>query len=398
MREAVIVDLVRTPVAKGKQGGALSGWHPVDLLGEVVSQLVARTGIDPSELDDVIAGVVSQVGQQSMNVARSAVLAAGLPESLPGTTIDRQCGSSQQAIHFAVQAVLSGTNNAVIACGVESMSRVKMLSPAMNEDPWGSRIAARYPGGLVNQGISAEMIAAKWKLSRLELDEFSAWSHEKAIAAAGDVAAEFCSIRTDRGDGLEGEFLTSDEGIRPGTTTETLSKLKPAFFTDERASAYPDLGWVVTAGGASQISDGASAVLVMERTKAEALGLKPRARVVDIAVIGDDPILMLTGVIPATKKVLARSGLTVNDIDLFEINEAFAPVVLSWQRELAVQNEKINVRGGAIANGHPLGASGGKLATTLVNALEVSGKRYGLQTMCEGGGMANAMIIERLGA
>lgn len=396
MREAVIVDLVRTPVGKGKPGGALSGWHPVDLLGEVLSQLVTRSGIDPEQLDDVFAGVVTQAGQQSLNVARSAILAAGLPESLPGTTIDRQCGSSQQAIHFAVQAVLSGTDDAVLACGVESMSRVPMLAAVLDQDPWGDRIARRYPGGLVNQGIAAELIAAKWKLSRSEVDDFSARSHSKAAAALDVVTSEFCAIVSNNGDGAAEKLLDADEGIRPNSTPESLSKLAPAFWNTRDADNYPDINWVVTAGGASQISDGAAAVLVMERAKAEALGLKARARVIAVAVAGDDPILMLTGVIPATKKVLARSGLTIDDIDLFEVNEAFAPVVLAWQREFGVADDKLNVRGGAIANGHPLGASGAKLATTLVNSLEAGGKRYGLQTMCEGGGMANAMIIERL--
>ena len=401
MREAVIVDAVRTPIGKGKPGGALSGWHPVDLLAEVLSRLMERTGVDPALVEDVIAGCVSQSGEQSFNVARNAVLAAGFPEHVPGTSIDRQCGSSQQALHFAAQGIVAGGYDVAIAAGVEVMSRVPMFSSAQGKDSFGPRTAARYDarGGLVNQGISAEMIAAKWGLTREDLDALAVESHRRADEATRDgrFEGEILPVAEDRGEGPTGQTVTADEGIRPGTDMETLANLRPAFQNEELADRYPDLNWVVTAAGASQISDGASAVLVMERSKAEELGLQPRAAVRHMAVVGDDPVLMLTGVIPATQKVLDRAGLTVDDIDAFEVNEAFAPVVLAWQRETGADMAKVNVNGGAMANGHPLGASGGKLMATLLNVLEQTGGRYGLQTMCEGGGMANATIIERLG-
>jgi acetyl-CoA acyltransferase len=398
VREAVIVEVVRTPVGKGKPGGALSGWHPVDLLAETLQALVERAGLDPGEIDDVITGCVSQAGQQAFNVGRNAVLAAGFPESVPATTIDRQCGSSQQAVHFAAQGVLAGAYDVAVACGVEVMSRVPMFSSTMGQDPFGTRILERYEGGLVPQGISAELIAAKWGLSREQLDAFSAESHRRAQAATEDgrFGSELHPVAVDRGEGPTGELLDRDEGIRPGTSVETLGGLQPAFQNPEASARFPEIRWVVTAGGASQISDGAAAVLVVERSKAEALGLTPRAAVRHVAVAGDDPIFMLTGVIPATQKVLARAGLAIDDIDAFEVNEAFAPVVLAWQQETGADLAKVNVNGGAIANGHPLGASGAKLMTTLVNVLDQTGGRYGLQTMCEGGGMANATIIERL--
>jgi acetyl-CoA acyltransferase len=400
MREAVIVDAVRTPIGRGKPGGALSGWHAADLLGEVLRELVTRTGVDPERIDDVITGCVSQAGEQAFNIARHGVLAAGLPESVPATSVDRQCGSSQQAVHFAAQGVIAGSYDIAIAAGVESMSRVPMFSSSMGKDPGGSRVAQRYAerGGLVNQGISAEMIAARWGLSREDLDRFSATSHQRAARATaeGMLTREIHPIAVNRGEGPTGEVMTADEGIRPETTVETLAGLRPAFQSDELAARYPDLKWVVTAGGASQLSDGASAVLVMERGLAERLGLRPRAAIRHMTVVGDDPILMLTGVIPATRRILERSGLTMGDIDAFEVNEAFAPVVLSWQQELGADLDRVNINGGAIANGHPLGASGAKLMTALLNVLEQTGGRYGLQTMCEGGGMANATIVERL--
>lgn len=400
MREAVIVDAVRTPIGRGKPGGALSGWHAADLLGEVLGELVARTGVDPGRIDDVITGCVSQAGEQAFNIARHAVLAAGFPESVPATSVDRQCGSSQQALHFAAQGVLAGSYDIAVAAGVESMSRVPMFSSAMGKDPGGSRVAERYAerGGLVNQGISAEMIAARWGLDREDLDRFSALSHQRAARATseGMLDREIHPIAVDRGEGPTGESMTADEGIRPETTTETLAGLRPAFYSDELAARYPELKWVVTAGGASQLSDGASAVLVMERGLAEQLGLRPRAAIRHMTVVGDDPILMLTGVIPATRRILERSGLSIGDIDAFEVNEAFAPVVLSWQKELGADLDRVNINGGAIANGHPLGASGAKLMTALLNVLEQTGGRFGLQTMCEGGGMANATIVERL--
>jgi acetyl-CoA acyltransferase len=398
VREAVIVEVVRTPVGKGKPGGALSGWHPVDLLAETLQALVERAGLDPAEIDDVITGCVSQAGQQAFNVGRNAVLAAGFPESVPATTIDRQCGSSQQAVHFAAQGVIAGAYDVAVACGVEVMSRVPMFSSTMGQDPFGSRILDRYESGLVNQGISAELIAAKWGLSREQLDGFAAESHRRAHEATEDgrFAGELHPVAIDRGEGPTGEVIDRDEGIRPGTSIDSLAGLRPAFQNDEVSARFPEIQWVVTAAGASQISDGASAVLVMERSKAEALGLTPRAAVRHFSLAGDDPIFMLTGVIPATQKVLARAGMSIDDIDAFEVNEAFAPVVLAWQQETGADLAKVNVNGGAIANGHPLGASGTKLMTTLVNVLEQTGGRYGLQTMCEGGGMANATIIERL--
>jgi len=398
MREAVIVEAVRTPVGRGKPGGALSGWHPVDLLGLTLQHLVTRSGIDPATVDDVIAGCVSQVGQQTFNVARNAVLAAGFPESVPATTVDRQCGSSQQAVHFAAQGIMAGAYDVVIAAGVESMSRVPMGSSMAGQDPFGTRIGQRYEGGLVPQGISAELIAARWGLTREDLDTYAAESHRRAHEAAEDgrTAAELVTLAVDRGEGQGEERMERDEGIRPGTSVETLGALAPAFAHPSWEERFGELGWVVHAGNASQLSDGASALLLMERSYAEGLGLTPRARVHAMAVAGDDPILMLTGVVPATQKVLERAGMTMDDIDVFEVNEAFAPVVLAWQRETGADLARVNINGGAIANGHPLGASGGKLMTTLVNVLEHTGGRYGLQTMCEGGGMANATIIERL--
>jgi acetyl-CoA acyltransferase len=400
MREAVIIDAVRTPIGRGKPGGALSGWHAADLLGEVLRELVTRTGVDPERIDDVITGCVSQAGEQAFNIARHGVLAAGFPESVPATSVDRQCGSSQQAVHFAAQGVIAGSYDIAVAAGVESMSRVPMFSSSMGKDPGGSRVAQRYAdrGGLVNQGISAEMIAARWGLDREDLDRYSAMSHQRAARATaeGMLTREIHPVAVDRGEGPTGEVMTADEGIRPDTTVETLAGLRPAFHSEELAARYPDLKWVVTAGGASQLSDGASAVLVMERGLAEQLGLRPRAAIRHMTVVGDDPILMLTGVIPATRRVLERSGMSMADIDAFEVNEAFAPVVLSWQKELGADLDRVNINGGAIANGHPLGASGAKLMTALLNVLEQTGGRYGLQTMCEGGGMANATIVERL--
>ena len=398
MREAVIVEAVRTPVGKGKPGGALSGWHPVDLLAETLRSLVDRSGVDPELIDDVITGCVSQAGEQAFNVGRNAVLAAGLPETVPATTIDRQCGSSQQAAHFAAQAVIAGAYDVAIAAGVEVMSRVPMFSSTMGKNPFGEKILNRYEDGLVQQGISAELIAAKWGLSREQLDAFSARSHRLADEAtkAGRFADEIVPIKVTREDGSVDE-LTVDEGIRPGTTVESLAKLKPAFQSDEMSERFPQINWVVHAGNASQISDGAAALLIMEREKAEALGLPIRARFHSFAVAGDDPIYMLTGVIPATQKVLERAGLAIDDIDVFEVNEAFAPVVLAWEQETGADMDKVNVNGGAIALGHPLGASGAKLMTTLVHALDQQDGRYGLQTMCEGGGMANATIIEKVG-
>ena len=389
-RDAVIVGAVRTPVGKGKANGALHDVLPVDLLAHSLREIVERTGVDPALVDDVIAGAVTQVGDQSVNIARNALLGAGFPETVPGTTVDRQCGSSQQAIHFAAQGVISGSYDIVIAAGVESMSRVPMGSSVLpGSDPFGAGMAARYPDGLVPQGISAELIAAKWGLSRTELDEFSAGSHEKAARATkdGSFDRELAPIAG----------LSTDEIIRPGTTVETLAGLRPAFFSEAVGERFPQIGWNITPGNSSPLSDGSAAVMITSGATARKLGLTPLARIHTMTVVGSDPLYMLTGVIPATEKVLARSGLSLSDIDLFEVNEAFAPVVLAWAKDTGADLAKTNVNGGAIAIGHPLGASGARIMTTLVNALEQRGGRYGLQTMCEGGGMANATIIERLG-
>ncbi|MFE1382984.1 thiolase family protein [Streptomyces sp. NPDC058740] len=387
MRDAVIVEAVRTPIGKGKPGGALAGVHPVALLSHTLRALVDRAGIDPALVDDVIGGTVDQVGEQAMNTTRYAWLGAGLPESVPATTVDRQCGSSQQAVHFAAQGVQSGAYDIVVACGVESMSRVPMWSNVPpGADPFGPGVAERYPEGLVPQGISAELIAAKWSIGRAAMDEFAAASHAKAARswAAGLFDAEVVPY----GD------VRRDESVRPTTTPEILAGLRPSFQDPGFAERFPQIDWSVTAGNSSPVNDGASAVLVMAADTAHRLGLRPLARLHSFAVTGSDPLLMLTGVIPATEKVLRRAGLDLADIDLFEINEAFASVVLAWQQETGADPAKVNVHGGAIALGHPLGASGTRLTTTLVHALRARGGRYGLQAMCEAGGLANAMIVE----
>ncbi|GGT94987.1 MULTISPECIES: thiolase family protein [Streptomyces] len=389
MRDAVIVEAVRTPIGRGRATGALSQVHPVALLSHTLGALVERSGIDPALVDDVIGGTVDQVGEQAMNTTRYAWLGAGLPESVPATTVDRQCGSSQQAVHFAAQGVLSGAYDIAVACGVESMSRVPMWSNVPpGADPFGPGVAERYPQGLVPQGISAELIAAKWSLGREAMDAFAAASHAKAARAweAGLFDAEVVPY----GD------VRRDESVRPSTTTEILAGLRPAFQDPVFAERFPQIDWSVTAGNSSPTNDGASAVLVMAAETARRLGLRPLARLHSFAVTGSDPLLMLTGVIPATEKVLRRAGLDLGDIDLFEINEAFASVVLAWQQETGADPAKVNVHGGAIALGHPLGASGTRLTTTLVHALRARGGRYGLQAMCEAGGLANAMIVEAL--
>ncbi|HEY2429088.1 MAG TPA: thiolase family protein [Acidimicrobiales bacterium] len=396
MASAVIVDAVRTP--GGKRNGKLSGWHPADLASEVLGALVERNGLDPAQVDDVIMGCVMQVGDQSINIGRNAVLAAGWPESVPATSIDRQCGSSQQAAHFAAQGVIAGAYDIVVAAGVEVMSTTPMGSSAVaGSFPFGPRVMERYAGvgGLVPQGISAEIIADKWNLSREDLDAFGARSQQLAerATAEGRFENEIIPIKGRLKDRETGalvdldEVVTADEGIRPGTTIDTLAKLKPAFKPDGK----------VTAGNSSQITDGAAAVLIMSEEKANALGLRPRARFHTFALAGVDPVTMLTGPIPATARVLERAKLSIDDIDVVEINEAFASVVLAWEKEHHPDMAKVNPNGGAIALGHPLGCSGAKLMATLVNELERTGGRYGLQTMCEGGGMANATIIERLG-
>ncbi|OMC33152.1 acetyl-CoA acetyltransferase [Mycolicibacterium fortuitum] len=395
-RSAVIVDAVRSPMARGKAakdgkpGGALSTLHPVELLGQVLRQLVDRNGIDPTLVEDIITGCVSQVGEQAGPIGRWGWLAAGLPESVPSVTVHRACGSSQQAADFAAQGVIAGVYDAVVACGVESMSRIPMFTARIGQDPYGPSVAERYEPGLVSQGVSAELIAARWKLERAELDAFAAESHRRA--AETDHSAEIVEVTLP-----DGTVLDRDETVRPGTSVEGLSGLKPSFYSEDSAKRFPEIDeWRVTAGNSSQLADGASAVLIMAEDTANAMGLRARARFHSFALAGDDPISMLTGPIPATQKVLQRSGLKLDDIDLYEVNEAFASVPLAWSRELNADITRLNVRGGAIALGHPLGASGGRLLTSLLHGLEAGGGRYGLVTMCEAGGMANATVIERL--
>lgn len=386
-REAVIVAALRTPV--GRRNGRLKDWHPVDLQAQVLSALVKSTGIDPGLIEDVIVGCVSQVGEQSLNVGRNAVLAAGFPESVPGTTVDRQCGSSQQAIHFAAQGVISGAYDIAIAGGVEVMTRVPMGSSYAQGPgaPFGSQMIHRYDNKLVHQGISADLVAQKWELTREQLDAFSLESHRRAAQATaeGRFQSQIVPITVQNDDSTTSIF-DKDEGIRSDTSLEKLASLKPAFKPDG----------LITAGNSSQISDGAAAVLIMERGIAEKMGLRPRARFVSFSLAGDNPIMMLTAPIPATYKVLQRAGLTLDQIDLVEINEAFASVVLAWQKETDADMSRVNVNGGAVAVGHPLGASGARLTTVLLHELERTGGHYGLQTICEGGGMANGMIIERI--
>jgi acetyl-CoA acyltransferase len=393
MPEAVIVDAVRSPMGRGKQGGALSSVHAVDLLAAVLTGLVERTGIDPGTVDDVMVGCVGQAGEHSATPGRQAWLAAGYPVHVPSVTIERKCGSGQQALEFAVQSIVAGANDIVIAAGLESMSRVPMGSARMGADPHGPGVRNRFPD-LVPQGVSAELVADKWGISRKQLDEYAARSHERAAAtaAAGGFDDEIVPVTTP-----EGTVVSVDESIRPGTTVEKLGTLKAAFGTEEMRERFPSIDWKVTAGNSSQITDGASALLVMSAERATALGLRPWARIVASSVVGDDPVLMLAGPIPATTKALARAGMTIDQIDAIEVNEAFASVPLAWQAEFGVDEAKLNPRGGAIALGHPLGASGARLMTTLLHHLEQTGGRYGLLTMCEAGGMANATIVERLG-
>jgi acetyl-CoA acyltransferase len=400
MREAVIVETVRTPI--GKRNGSLKDTHPVDLLAEVLKEVVNRSGVDPGQIEDNITGCVSQVGEQSLNIGRNGWLAAGFPETIPSTTVDRQCGSSQQSIHFAAQGVMAGAYDLVVASGVENMTRVPMGSSYAGANPFGLQLFARYEGKLVPQGISADLIATRWSISREESDDFGYRSHLKAAAAtkAGYFKREILPLKV-VGEGGDQVLLDYDEGIRTEPDREKMRDLKPAFQSPQFEEMFPgQLHWTVTAGNSSQISDGASAVLIASREKAEELGLTPRARFLSFSLAGDSPILMLTAPIPATRRVLERAGLTLDDIDVIEINEAFASVVLAWQRELGISDdwldEHVNPNGGAIAVGHPLGATGAKLMTTMLHELERRGGRYGLQTMCEGGGMANATVIERL--
>ena len=380
MRETVIVGAVRTPV--GKRNGGLAGMHAADLSAVVLNELAERTGVDPEVVDDVIWGCVSQVGDQSSNIGRYAVLAAGWPESIPGTTINRACGSSQQALDFAVQAVMSGQQDVVVAGGVEVMSRVPLGSARASGMPYGPKVLARYDDFSFNQGLSAEMIAKKWGFSRTQLDEYSAASHERAAAAqdAGAFTEQIVPVFTDDGDGL----VVADEGVRRGTSVEKLAGLKPAFAEDG----------VIHAGNSSQISDGAAALLVTTSEMALQLGLTPLVRYRTGAVTGADPVLMLTGPIPATEKVLTKAGVSLSEVGVFEVNEAFAPVPMAWLAETGADPHLMNPLGGAIALGHPLGASGAVLMTRMAHHMRDNGIRFGLQTMCEGGGTANATLVE----
>ncbi len=397
---AVIVDAVRSPLAKGRApregrpGGALSGLHPAGLLGQTIKALLDRNqAVDPATVDDVITGCVSQASEQAGPIGRWAWLGAGLAEGVPACTIDRRCGSSQQCVEFAAMGIIAGVYEIVVACGVESMSRVPMGTARMGADIYGPATTARYAPGLVAQGISAELIAARHGIDRTRLDEFAARSH--ATAERADFSNEMVPIEVVGEDGST-TIVDFDEGIRPGTTADKLGALAAAFENAEMKQRFPEIEWRVTAGNSSQLTDGASALLIMSEDKASQLGLPPRARIHAMAVASDDPITMLTGPIPATEKVLARSGMTIEQFDQFEVNEAFASVPLRWLDHFEADPEKLNPRGGAIALGHPLGASGGRLMASLLNGLEQTGGRWGLQTMCEAGGMANATIIERL--
>jgi acetyl-CoA acyltransferase len=397
MRDAVIVEAVRTPLAKGKPGGAYSEVHPVDLHAHVLTSLVERVeDLDPAEVDDVIGGAVGQVGEQSTNTTRMAVLAAGFPESVPAVTVDRQCGSSQQALSFAAQGVVAGAYDIAIASGVESMSRVPIGSSQAGQDFAGPSVNARY-GGLVPQGVSAELIARKWGLSREQLDAFAYESHRKAADAwrQGWFDREVAPLKVTQPDGTV-TTLDTDETVRPGTTMEALAGLRTPFAHEVWEERFGPIDWKVTAGSSSPYNDGSAALLVTTSEIARSRGWTPRARIHTATVAADDPVMMLTGIMPATAKVLRRAGLTIDDIDAFEVNEAFSPVVLAWLAETGADPAKVNVHGGAISIGHPLGASGARLATTLLGVLERTGGRYGLQTMCEAGGTANATIIERI--
>ena len=381
MRDAVIVEAVRTPV--GKRNGGLAGVHPADLSSHVLTALAERAGIDPVIVEDVVWGCVGQVGEQTFDIARNAVLGAGWPESVPGVTLDRQCGSSQQAVSFAAASVMAGHYDVVVAGGVESMSRVPMGMSAAGQIPFGTGFLERYAGQRPNQGIGAEMIVDRWGLSRGQLDEFSLASHAKAAVAQdeGRFAAEIAAVTAPDGTSVE-----ADEGVRRGGTLDKLAQLKPAFRENG----------TITAANSSQISDGAAALLITTSEKAAELGLTPIARVHTAVVVGDDPVIMLTGPIPATALALKRSGLSIDDIGVFEVNEAFAPVPLAWLAETGADPARLNPNGGAIALGHPLGGSGARIMTTLVHHMRATGARYGLQTMCEGGGQANATILELL--
>jgi acetyl-CoA acyltransferase len=382
MRDAVIVEAVRTPV--GKRNGGLSGVHPVELSAHVLRSLAERSGIDPTVVDDVVWGCVSQVGEQTLDIARTSVLAAGWPETVTGVTVDRQCGSGQQAVHFAAAGLIAGQYDVVVAGGVESMSRVPMGSSVAGKNPLGPSFLERYNGVFPNQGIGAEMVAEQWGLSRQQLDEFSLGSHEKAAAAQDEGRFEGQISPVPLPDGTK---VSADEGVRRGGSVETLGTLKTVFKPE---------GGTITAGNSSQISDGSAALLMTTSEKAAELGLRPIARIHTAVLAGADPIIMLTAPIPATRKALDKSGLSVDQIGAFEVNEAFAPVPLAWQHDIGADPKALNPNGGAIALGHPLGGSGARIMTTLVHHMKDNGIRYGLQTMCEGGGQANATILELL--
>jgi len=389
---AYVVDVVRTAFGRGRENGALAAAHPVDLLATVLTALVERQGIDPAIIEDTIVGCVQQVGEQAGNIGRHAVLAAGWPYTVPAVTLDRKCGSFQQAVHFAAATVAAGQMDVIAVGGVEMMSRIPMKLNRMGRDELGPRFRAAIPGGLVGQGISAELIAARWDLSRERLDALSVESHRRAAAArdAGLLGRDLVPVD------VGGTRVTLDEGIRESTTAGALAGLKPAFEKPEMSERFPEIQWRITAGNSSQITDGAASALIASEEALQRHGLTPRAKVVATSAIGDDPIMMLTGVIPATAKVLARAGLEIGQLDTVEINEAFASVVLAWDAEFAVDPEVLNPWGGAIAFGHPVGASGGRLLAQLIGRLEETAGRYGLWSMCESGGMANATILERL--
>ena len=389
---AYVVDVIRTPFGKGRPGGSLSEAHPVDLLATLLQSLAARNDLDPALVDDHIAGCVQQVGEQAGNVARHAVLAAGWPYTVPGVTLDRKCGSFQQALHFAAQAIASGSMDIIAVGGVEMMSRIPMRLNRLDRDELGPMFTEQMPEGLIRQGISAELIAARWGLGRERLDEFSAASHARAARVRDDGLLDDMIVPITVSSGV----VTRDEGIRDTTTPEILNGLRVSFENPDVSARFPEINWVITAGNSSQLTDGAAAALVMSEAAMNRLSLRPRARIVGMSAVGDDPILMLTGVIPASHKVLAQTGLSIGDIDVAEVNEAFAPVPLAWQDEFSFDSAKLNPWGGAIAVGHPTGASGGRLLGNLLGYLDQTDGRYGLLTMCESGGMANATILERM--
>ncbi|AII08181.1 MULTISPECIES: thiolase family protein [Rhodococcus] len=393
MNSAVVIDAVRSPMGRARPAGALAGVHPVELLAQVVSALVERTAVDPGEVDDLLVGCVTQSSEQSGNIGRMAWLAAGLPEQVPSVTIERKCGSGQQALQFAAQGVMAGSYDIVIAAGVESMSRVPMGSNRQGADIYGPSVNERYAPGLLPQGVAAELIAHRWNLDRKQLDEFAARSHQLAARAdsANAFAREIVPIRVPATE----ETVNRDETIRPGTTLDSIGALTPSFRTEEYAERFPELRWHVTPANSSQLTDGASAVLIASERAARRMGWRPRARLRSFYACGDDPLMMLTAPIAATREILARTSLAIDQIDHFEVNEAFASVPLAWQSDLEVDIDRLNPRGGAIALGHPLGATGCRLLTTMLHAMEDADQRRGLQTVCEAGGMANALILER---